>query len=148
MLNPVSQLSTLARLLQNHKDSSINVSTCTHANEKSQSCAFTQSQVLSRLRSTVTSTGKDVLGFTPNDIGTKSIRSSATMGWHLSGESQISIQLMGRWKSEAWLFYIGISSITYLRFPKGFLRVALVDPCTPSDTSNGHLSHYPLHLSG
>ena len=40
-------------------------------------------------------------GLSPDDVGTKSARSNATIGWLLAGKSTPSAQLAGRWKSEA-----------------------------------------------
>ena len=48
---------------------------------------------------------EDKLFFCQNEIGTRSIRTSAAMGWCLAGEYPTTIKLMGRWKSEAWEIY-------------------------------------------
>ena len=54
----------------------------------------------------VAHTIEDRLGFGPNELGTRSIRTSAAMGWFLAGKHPTKIKLMGRWKSEAWQHYL------------------------------------------
>ena len=49
---------------------------------------------------------KDELNFSPEDIGTRSIRSAAAMCLFLRNHSVVKIMLLGRWKSDSFLAYI------------------------------------------
>ena len=50
--------------------------------------------------------GKPVLGYGPDEIGTKSIRSGAAMALFLQNHSVSRIMILGRWSSDAFLAYI------------------------------------------
>ena len=82
---------------------------------------FNQTQVLACMRSVAASV-EDRLGFSPHEIGTRSIRTSAAMGWFLAREHQTKIKLMGRWKSEAWQHYLRKQ---IMEFGKGMAAVLL-----------------------
>ena len=75
-----------------------------------------------QLHSTTAAIGKDALGFAPNETGVKSMHSSAALGWHLAGMPHPSIQLMRRWKSEAWTCCIRKQD---LEFSKGMSKSLL-----------------------
>jgi hypothetical protein len=51
--------------------------------------------------------GEDVLGYSHLDIGTHSIRSGGAMAMYLVGVPVFTIMLIGRWSSDAFLWYIG-----------------------------------------
>ena len=59
-----------------------------------------------KLRSIVDLFGEVELGFGKDDIGLHSIRSGGAMAMFLSGVSEIIIQRVGRWSSDAFLEYI------------------------------------------
>jgi len=59
-----------------------------------------------RLRAIVEVIGEKILGFTKDDVGLHSIRSGGAMAMFLAGVSEIIIQRIGRWKSDAFLEYI------------------------------------------
>ena len=61
-----------------------------------------QTQLLTFLRATACSVGESTLGFHPNEIGNKSIRSGAAMGWLLDGHRLEMVMMMGRWLSTAF----------------------------------------------
>ena len=63
-------------------------------------------QVLQLIRLQVALLGKDILGFSPEDVGTHSIRSSFAMLLHLAGKDPLIIMLQGRWRSQAFMDYI------------------------------------------
>jgi hypothetical protein len=50
--------------------------------------------------------GKAIVGFDPQEIGTKSIRSGAAMALFLMNHSVHRIMILGRWSSDAFLVYI------------------------------------------
>lgn len=47
--------------------------------------------------------GKDILGFTKEDMVVHSIRSGGAMVMFLSGVSTLTIQRVGRWESDAFM---------------------------------------------
>ena len=47
--------------------------------------------------------GPKILGFTSDDVGTHSIRSGGAMALHLANVSPLTIMMIGRWRSEAFL---------------------------------------------
>lgn len=68
--------------------------------------AITSEQTAIFLKATVTSIGKDELGFTEEDVGTHSIRSSLAMMLYLTKARTATIMEIGRWASDAFLLYI------------------------------------------
>lgn len=58
------------------------------------------------IRRAATSIGSTALGFTPDELGTHSIRSGAAMAMHLDGVPVYTIMLIGRWSSDAFLVYL------------------------------------------
>ena len=59
------------------------------------------------LRSTCTAGGgRQTFGFDSTEIGTRSIRSGAAMGLFLMNVPAQKIQMLGRWSSQGFLFYI------------------------------------------
>jgi len=66
----------------------------------------TASQVCEALRRSARHFGRDNLGFSPEELGTHSIRSGAAMAMYLSRTPVYTIMLIGRWTSDAFLRYI------------------------------------------
>ena len=50
--------------------------------------------------------GPEILGFSSGDVGTHSIRSGGAMALHLANVSPLTIMMIGRWRSDAFLLYI------------------------------------------
>ena len=67
---------------------------------------LTASTALNRLRLRATQLAHKNLGFTADEIGLHSIRTSAAMAMVLSGTPVFMVMLIGRWKSDAFLVYI------------------------------------------
>ncbi|EJK64829.1 hypothetical protein THAOC_14393, partial [Thalassiosira oceanica] len=67
---------------------------------------LSHNQMLSDIRAAVRAIGPKVLGFTSNDVGTHSVRSSFAMMAYLAKEPVYTIMLIGRWSSTAFLSYI------------------------------------------
>ena len=59
-----------------------------------------------KIRGIVDLLGEELLGFTKEDVGLHSIKSGGAMAMFLSGVSEIIIQRIGRWESDAFLEYI------------------------------------------
>ena len=67
---------------------------------------ITSTEMLIDIRAAVKAIGPEVLGFTSNDVGTHSVRSSFAMMAYLAKEPIYTIMLIGRWSSTAFLNYI------------------------------------------
>ena len=67
---------------------------------------ITSKSIRTQIKTTVEIIGPKVLGFSKDDVGTHSIRSGGAMALHLAGVSPLTIMLIGRWRSEAFLLYI------------------------------------------
>ena len=131
----------------------------------------TSTDVLNLIRLYVAIEGKDKLGFSPEDVGTHSIRSSFAMFLHLQKVDRDRIMLQGRWRSSAFLDYIrpqveafsaGLSSImtscmifftmpentksTYI-FQPGHAHVIYDDEAPVTPTTHGPRSDQALHLT-
>lgn len=64
------------------------------------------SQILSTIQAVVATCGKDTLGYSAKDVGTRSICSSAAMSTYLAGVLPIyTVMLLGCWSSDAFLRY-------------------------------------------
>jgi hypothetical protein len=62
--------------------------------------------MLAMLRAKLQVIGTDRLGFSPDETGLHSIRSSAAMALYLANKQVFVIMLLGRWSSDAFLRYI------------------------------------------
>lgn len=80
-----------------------------------------------RLQAAAARIGEDVLGFSPQDIGTHSIRSGGAMAMYLAGVPVFTIMLIGRWSSDAFLRYIRRQ---VLQFSAGVSRRMVSDQST------------------
>ena len=69
---------------------------------------ITSKTVLQRIRQAVAEIGGSRLGYDAGRVGTHSIRSGAAMAMFLAGVPIETIQLIGRWKSRAFMRYIRI----------------------------------------
>ena len=67
---------------------------------------ITSEDMIKQIRSACQTLGEEKLGFTPEQAGTHSIRSSFAMQLHLAGVKDHIIMLQGRWKSLSFLNYI------------------------------------------
>ena len=106
VLNPVSAWArTIQRILKTVPNASLDSKICLFQ-EGNKTIEFKSNKVRSKLRSIVDLFGKVELGFGKDDIGLHSIRSGGAMAMFLSGVSEIIIQRVGRWSSDAFLEYI------------------------------------------
>ncbi len=67
---------------------------------------ITSNRIRTKLRVAARLIGKDALGFDASDIGCHSIRSGAAMALYLAKVPVLTIMIIGRWKSDAFLRYI------------------------------------------
>jgi hypothetical protein len=66
----------------------------------------TSTQIRTKIRAAAASIGEDSLGFKVDEIGCHSLRSGSAMAMYLAGVPVTTIQLIGRWKSDAFMRYI------------------------------------------
>jgi hypothetical protein len=118
---------------------------------------ITSKEILIDIRAAVDAIGPDILGFTSDDVGTHSVRSSLAMMMYLAKEAIYTIMLVGRWSSDAFLAYIekqikeftrGVSS-RMLQYDT-FYNIPLANTSHQErDTSNTHgRSHHRRALLG
>ena len=67
---------------------------------------ITSASIRGKLRAAARVIGEATLGFKPEDIGTHSLRSGAAMALYLAKVPTLTIMIIGRWKSDAFLRYI------------------------------------------
>jgi len=67
---------------------------------------ITSNQIRNKVRAAAASIGEDALGFKLEEIGCHSLRSGSAMAMYLAGIPITTIQLIGRWKSDAFMRYI------------------------------------------
>ena len=79
------------------------VNTFMNGNQRSE---FTSADMISTLRDSVKTLGKDKLGFAPSEVGTHSLRSGGAMAMCLAQVDPYRIKLIGRWKSDSFMRYI------------------------------------------
>ena len=113
-------------------------------------------EILIDIRAAVDTIGPDVLGFTSEDVGTHSVRSSLAMMMYLAKEQPYTIMLFGRWGSDAFLAYIekqikefgkGVSS--RMLQSETFYNVPLAGANQNSNPNNGRhgRSHHRRNLT-
>ena len=62
--------------------------------------------MIDKLRENASKVGEEELGFGSHEIGTHSIRSGGAMAMYLAKLNESQIQIIGRWKSNAFMRYI------------------------------------------
>jgi hypothetical protein len=74
----------------------------------------TASQVTSLLRKVCNNNGQQRYGISPNEVGTRYIRSGAAMALAVQGgNSDEKIRILGQWKSLAFLTYIRLQVLEW-----------------------------------
>ena len=97
ILNPVKMCTVIVRRLNLHPKSANAAKKIFICYCYQRSGIIFQTQVLQHMCSVATLI-EDKLYFTKHGIGTRSIRTSAAMGWYLENKYPTRIDLMGRWK--------------------------------------------------
>jgi hypothetical protein len=105
ILCPVVQAAAIIRRIRALPDTT-SATTLNTYQSGSRLYQLTATTALQRLRLRATQLGTTTLGFTADEIGLHSIRTSAAMAMVLSGTPVYMVMLIGRWKSDAFLVYI------------------------------------------
>ena len=92
--------------LCNH-DTDLNTPMCVYFERKiAKGKSVTTSHLVAFLRLWAIKIGYARLGFHPNDIVSHSLRSGGAMTLHQAGQYDITINIIGRWRSDAFLIYL------------------------------------------
>ena len=115
---------------------------------------ITGSFVATQLKAAVSRIGEDVLGFSPDDVGTHSLRSGGAMAMYLAGVPVFTIMLIGRWASDAFLRYIrrqvlqfsaGVSTRMVSSASQNFFTLPDISTEHPRLQAHRSNAYYPQH---
>ena len=106
LLCPVKIWSRIVKRLMSYPSTNPETKVNTFMKDDGSLYEFSGPELLSRLRRAAQSLGQDNLGFHHNQIGLHSARSGAAMAMYLAGVPVVTIMLLGRWSSDAFLRYI------------------------------------------
>jgi hypothetical protein len=107
VLCPVRSLASLVARIYRRVPSASPDTTINTMFLHAQETKATSASLRTFIRSTCTlGGGKSAFGYSPSEIGTKSIRSGAAMSLFLMNHPVHKIMILGRWSSDAFLVYI------------------------------------------
>ncbi len=145
---PILVWAKIIQRIRNYPHSTDNTPVNTFMDKNGRIHQITGSQLLKRIRLAATAIGKDILGFSPQYIGLHSVRSGAAMVMFLAGVPVYTIMLLGRWSSDAFLWYIRKQ---VKEFSKGISKKMLMNdkfftiPSIPSEDTSRKC--HPLKLT-
>lgn len=105
-LCPVSTWASIVRRIRAYPSSNDSTKINTYKSSTGRLSFISSSQIKQKLRIAASLLGKQVLGFEPHEIGCHSLRSGSAMAMYLAKIPVTTIQLIGRWKSNAFMRYI------------------------------------------
>ncbi len=110
----IAWATTIRRILNTIPGASGDTKVCSF-NDSGRITEIDSSYARAKIRGIVELIGEEILGFSKEDVGLHSIRSGGAMAMFLSGVSDIIIQRIGRWESNAFLEYIReqVENFTY-----------------------------------
>ena len=120
----------------------------TKVNQFSKTTEISAAMIRTRLRTiAIYLGGETTFGFHPKELGTHSIRSGAAMAMHLAQFSATTIQLIGRWSSDAFLLYIrrqvaGFSRHVADRMINNKCFFTTPSFVTPTNTETSKIDHF------
>jgi hypothetical protein len=106
LLCPVKVWARIIRRLTSYQSTSPTTQVNTYIHPDGSTHYFSGKDLLSRIRLAAATLGEDELGFSPDQVGLHSARSGAAMAMYLAGVPVVTIMLLGRWSSDAFLRYI------------------------------------------
>ncbi len=133
---PVLVWSKIVQRIRSYPSSTDNTSVNTFMDKNNKIYQNSGSQLLRQLRLATAALGKDILGFSPTDLGLHSAHNGAAMAMFLAGVPVYTIMLLGRWSSDAFLRYIRKQ---VKEFSKGISKKMLKSDkffTIPTDVSN------------
>ena len=105
-LCPVKIWASIVTRIRSYKIASDSSPVNCYLSHQGQIIQITSNQIRTKLRAAAASIGEDTLGFRIEDIGCHSLRSGSAMSMYLAKVPTTTIQLIGRWKSDAFIRYI------------------------------------------
>ena len=118
VMNPVRALAATVKRILSYPGTNENTNICTYF-ASGRLLQFSQDDILQALRQNADNMGKATLGYSSDEIGTKSIRSAVAMAMFMDDTPVFMIMLIKRWSSDAFLKYIRRQ---VLEFGKGMSR--------------------------
>ncbi len=105
-MNPVKLAASIVKRVRSYPGANDDTPINLMMDEKGTIFPITSTSIRNQIRNTVKIIGPKNLGFGPDEVGTHSIRSGGAMALHLADVSPLTIMMIGRWRSEAFLLYI------------------------------------------
>jgi hypothetical protein len=105
-LCPVQTWATIVKRIRSHPSANDFTNINAYQSSKGRLLHISSSQIRQKLRIAASLLGSKTLGFEVNEIGCHSLRSGSAMAMYLAHIPVTTIQLIGRWKSDAFLRYI------------------------------------------
>ena len=106
LLCPVRAGGRVVKRVLSIPGSTMNTKICTFMNSDGTISDINSAQVLPYIRTLIRAMGESNLGFTAEDTGLHGIRSGGAMAMFFANVSEVIIQRVGRWSSNAFLKYI------------------------------------------
>jgi len=106
LLCPMKIWGKIIHRIYHYNSSNLKTTVNTYRFEDGSLLLFTGAQLLKCLRLAASIIRPDSLGFTADKIGLHSAHSGAAMAMYLAGVPVFTIMLLGRWSSDAFLWYI------------------------------------------
>jgi hypothetical protein len=103
---PVIVWASIVQRIRSHSHSSDNTPVNCYISQQGRIEYITSTQIRTKIRAAAASLGERSLGFKIEEIGCHSLRSGSAMAMYLAGVPVTTIQLIGRWKSDAFMRYI------------------------------------------
>jgi hypothetical protein len=145
---PVQVWANIIRRIRAYPNSTDNTPVNTFMDKNKTIHQITGTQLLRQIRRAAAVLGRDILGFSPNELGLHSARSGAAMAMYLAGVPVYSIMLLGRWSSDAFLRYIRKQ---VKEFSNGISKKMLTNDeffTIPSNSNDkNRLKNHPLNIS-
>ena len=115
LLCPVKAGARVVKRVDSIPSSTPTTKICTFVHSNGKISDINSVQVLPHLRAVLSLMGESILGFKPTETGLHGIRSGGAMAMFLANVSEVIIQRVGRWSSNAFLEYIReqVSNFTY-----------------------------------
>lgn len=106
VLCPVSTWATIVKRIRSYPSASDATKVNTYQTAGGKLLSISSAQIRQKLRSAASILGPKLLGFSVDEIGCHSLRSGSAMAMYLANIPVTTIQLIGRWKSDAFMRYI------------------------------------------
>lgn len=106
VLCPVRAWAAVVQRVRSYKDSKDNSQVNLVMNKTGKLSYISSTQIRTKLRAAAATIGAQELGFEVKEIGCHSLRSGSAMAMYIGGVPVTTIQLIGQWKSDAFLRYI------------------------------------------